>query len=196
LLQIDLPSPTTVGGKSESSADAAVHALELQRDAARATASMYDRLRSPVISAEAQLGVRAQNPIVGGGSSALFPVYRIGLSVSVPLSDGGSASANANVARAQAEEFAARSRELAQARQTARSQAQADTAAAQERLRIARELLALSERRVGEAEDRYEQAGGRIEAIAEANAMRRRANTEIVLAEIATARARYALQDQ
>jgi outer membrane protein TolC len=195
-LQIDLLPSSIAGGKSESSADAAVHALERQRDAARATASMYDRLHAPVIGADAQVGVRAQNPIVGGGLSGVFPMYRVGVSVSVPLWDGGSASANANVARAQAEELGARSRELSQARQTVRSQAEADAAAAQERLRIARELLALSERRVREAEERYEEAGGPVEAIAEANAMRRRANAEIVLAEIATARAHYALQDQ
>jgi outer membrane protein TolC len=195
-LQIDLPPSSTAGGKSESSADAAVDALERQRDAARATANMYDRLHAPVIGADAQVGVRAQNPIMGGGLSGVFPMYRVGVSVSVPLWDGGSARANANVARAQAEELAARSRELSQARETTHSQAEANAAAAQERLRIARELLALSDRRVSEAEERYEQAGGRIEAIAEANAMRRRANTEIVLAEIATARARYTLQDQ
>jgi outer membrane protein len=195
-LQIDLPPSRTAGATSESSADAAVHALDRRRDAAQATASMYDRLHAPVIGADAQVGVRAQNPIAGGGLSGVFPTYRVGVSVSVPLWDGGSASANANVARAQAEELAARSRDLSQARQTARSQAEADAAAAHERLGIARELLALSDGRVREAEERYEQAGGRIEAIAEANAMRRRANTEIVLAEIATARARYTLQDQ
>lgn len=195
-LRIDLPPSNVTGGDSEPSADAAVHALERQRDAARATATMYDRLHAPVIGADAQVGVRAQNPIAGGGSSGVFPMYRVGVSVSVSLWDGGSASANANVARAQAEELEARSHELSQARQTARSQAQADAAAAQERLRIARELLALSDRRVREAEERYEQAGGLVEAIAEANAVRRRANTEIVLAEIATARARYTLLDQ
>jgi outer membrane protein TolC len=196
VLQTGLPPSSTPDGTSESSADAAVQALERQRDAARATASMYDRLHAPVIGADAQVGVRAQNPIAGGGLSGVFPMYRLGVSVSVPLWDGGSASANANVARAQAEELAARSRELSQARQTARRGAEADAAAAQERLRIARELLALSDRRVREAEERYEQAGGSIEAIAEANATRRRANTEIVLAEIATARARYTLQDR
>jgi outer membrane protein len=167
-MQIDLPPSGTTGENAESSADAAVHALERQRDAARATAGM----------------------------SGVFPMYRVGVSVSVTLWDGGSASANANVARAQAEELAARSRELSQARQAARRQAEADAAAAQERLRIARELLALSDRRAREAEDRYEQARGPIEAIAEASAMRRRANMEIVLGEIATARARYALQDR
>ncbi len=194
-LQIDLPS-SSAGGPSRESADAAVDAVERQRDAARATASMYDHLHTPVISANAQVGIRVQNPITGGGLSGVFPTYRVGVSMSVPLSDGGSASANANVARAQAEELAARSRELSQARQSARSRAEADAAAAQERLRIARELLALSERRVRDAEERYEQARGPIEAIAEASAMRRRANMEIVLGEIATARARYTLQER
>lgn len=195
-LQLDRPSSTTAGEKSESGADAAVVALERQRDAARATASMYDHPHAPVIGAAAQVGVRAQNPVAGGGLAGVFPVYRVGVSVSVPLWDGGNASANANVARAQAEELAARSREVSQARQSARSQAEADAAAAQDRLRIARELLALSDTHVREAQERYEEAGGRIEAVAEANAVRRRANTEIVLAEIATARARYALHTQ
>jgi outer membrane protein len=196
VLQIDEPSSSIAGATPASSPDDAVHALERQRDAARATAIMYDRMHTPVIGAEAQIGVRAQNPIVGGGVSGVFPMYRVGVSLSVPLWDGGTASANANVARAQAEELGARSRELSQARQTARTQAEADAAAARERLGIARELLALSERRLREAEERYEEAGGRVEAIAEANAMRRRASTEIVLAEIATARAHYTLQDQ
>lgn len=195
-LQVALPPLSTSSDAPEHAADAAVLALERHRDAARATASLYERVHAPVVSADAQVGVRAQNPIAGGGLSGLFPTYRVGVSVSVALSDGGSANATANVARAEAEELAARSRELAQARRTVRSQAQADAAAAQERLRIARELLALSDRRGREAEERYEQAGGRVEAIAEAKAVRRRANMEIVLAEIAAARARYALQDR
>jgi outer membrane protein len=196
VLQIGPPPSPTAGGTSESSADAAVDALERQRDAARATASMYERQHAPVIGADAQVGVRAQNPIAGGGLSGVLPIYRISLSLSFALWDGGSASANANVARAQAEELAARSHEISQARQTARNRAETDAAAAQERLRIARELLALSDRRVREAEERYEEAAGSIEAIAEANAVRRRANAEIVLAEIAAARARYTLQDR
>jgi outer membrane protein len=195
-LQVDLPSSSTAGGTSESSADAAVRALERQRDAAQATASMYDRQRAPVIGADAQVGVRAQNAVVGGALSGVFPMYRVGVSVSVPLWDGGSASANANLARAQAEELAARSRELSQARQIDRSQAEVATTLAQDRLRIARELLALADTGVRDAEERYAQAGGRIEAIAEANAMRRRANAEIVLAEVAAARARYTLREQ
>jgi len=193
------PDPAASGARTSgagANADAAVDALERQRDAAQATASMYERQRAPVITADAQIGLRAQNPIVGGGSAGVFPVYRVGVSVNVPLSDGGSARANASIARAQADELAGRSRELSQARQTARSEADADQAAAQERLRIARDLLALSETRVREAQERYEEAGGRVEAIAEANAARRRANTEIVLAEIATARARFTLQDR
>jgi outer membrane protein TolC len=187
---------TTANAAADANADASVESLERQRDAAAATARMYESQHAPTIAAQAQVGVRAQNPIAGGGASAVFPVYRIGVSVNVPLFDGGGAQASAAAARAQAEELAARSREAEQARQTARQRAEADAAAAQERLRLARELLALSDTRVQDAEARYEEARGPIEAIAEANAMRRRANTEIVMAEVAAARARYTLQDQ
>jgi outer membrane protein TolC len=180
----------------EDRAYAAAQALERQSAAARATADLYERQRSPVIGADAQVGLRAQNPLAGDGTSGLFPVFRIGVSVTVPLWDGGSAAANAGAARAQAAELAARSRELAHVGSTARRGAGADVAAARERLAIARELRALSETRIRDAEDRYELAGGRIEAIAEAYALRRRASTEIVLAEVATARALYRLMGQ
>jgi outer membrane protein TolC len=195
-LQIERPLTSSAVGKPESGANAAARALEQQGDAARAMASMYDHLHAPVIGGDAQVGVRAQNPIIGGGLSGVFPMYRVGVSVSIPLWDGGSASANANIARAQAAELEARAREVSRARLTARGRAQADAVAAEERLRIARDLLALSDTQVREAQERYELAGGRVEAVAEAHAMRRRANMEIVLAEIATARARYVLLDE
>lgn len=189
-----IPPSGNAPGTFEQTADAAVDALEHQRDAARASASMYERQHAPVIGADAQVGIRAQNPIAGGGLSGAFPVYRVGVSVRVPLWDGGSARASANVARAQADEFAARSRELAEARLSERRQAEAQATAAEEQLRIARDLFALSDDRVREATERYAEAGGRVEAIAEAHAVRRRASTEIVLAEISAARARYTLE--
>lgn len=193
VLQSEDAAPSTIGANAPGG-DAAVDALERQRDAARATASMYDRPHAPVVGADAQIGVRTENPIGGGGVSGAFPFYRVGVSINIPLWDGGSASASAGAARAEADELAARARELSEARETARARAQTDVDAAREQLVIARELLALSDRRVREAQERYEQAGERIEGVAEAMAMRRRANTEIVLAEVAVARARYSLQ--
>ncbi len=195
ILRIDQATPLGGERRPEVSADAAAVALERQSEAARATASLHERQRAPVIATEAQLGLRAQNPLLGDGVSGAVPVFGVGLSVRIPLADGGSARAMATVARAQADELAARALELTQARQTARRQAEADGAAAELRRRIARELLALSDTRVRDAEERYELAGGRVEAIADATAMRRRASLESVLAEIAAARARFTLQD-
>jgi outer membrane protein TolC len=71
-------------------------ALEQKADAATAVAESFAHEHAPFVSTSAEAGVRGQ-------ATSMFPAYRVGITVTVPLWDGGLASAQAQSARAQAE---------------------------------------------------------------------------------------------
>ena len=81
-----------------------VEALEKQQEAAHQEARMHRKARVPVLAIVGQTGL-------AGVNERVFPMYRLGLSLSVPLWDGGRAVALARAADAQASELDARARE-------------------------------------------------------------------------------------
>jgi outer membrane protein TolC len=171
LLEIDSSdSGTDAGWKAE--------ALERQRDAARQEAQMYRKGRVPVLAVIGQTGV-------AGVNERVFPMYRLGLNLAVPLWDGGRAVAMAHSADAQASELDARAREAHLARNDRRQQALLDRQHAEEQLALVDSLVAVSEKRVGQAQTSYDLGASVLEAVADARAELRDAQSRRVQIQVA-----------
>jgi outer membrane protein len=181
------PDPTilasgVVGQERAEPRDPSLTALEEQRSAARASARVHDHAFAPVLGAQAQAGVQ-------GTGHSVFPVYRLGLNLSVPLWDGGADAAARAEAEAQAAELAARSVEYTQQRDHARARSQAAQAQAQRRIALATELVELTRTRLTQLEEGYPLGAATRKDLADARAAVQRANTELVLAQAMRAEA-------
>lgn len=167
---------------SDSGTDAGweVEALEHRRDAARQEARMYRKGRVPVLAILGQTGV-------AGVNERVFPMYRLGLNLAVPLWDGGRAVAMAQAADAQASELEARARDAQIAQNDDRQQALLDRQHAEEQLVLANSLVAVSEKRVGQAQTSYDLGASVLEAVADARAALRDAQSRRVQIQVARA---------
>jgi outer membrane protein TolC len=157
-----------------------VEALERQREAAREEARMHRKGRVPVLAIIGQTGV-------AGVNERVFPMYRLGLSLSVPLWDGGRAVALARAADAQASELDARAREAHLSRDEDSQQALLDRTNAEEQLALAKSLVSVSETRVEQAQTSFELGAGDVEAVADARTALRDARSRRVQIQIARA---------
>ena len=167
-------------GDSGTDAGWEVEALEHQRDAARQEAQMYRKGRVPVLAILGQTGV-------AGVNDQVFPMYRLGLNLAVPLWDGGRAVAMAQAADAQASELEARARDAQIAQNDDRQQALLDRKHAEEQLVLANSLVAVSEKRVGQAQTSYDLGASVLEAVADARAALRDAQSRRVQIQVARA---------
>jgi outer membrane protein TolC len=139
-------------------------ALEGRRDALLATAEAHRSGSLPVVGANADLGLRAQGATV-------FPLYRVGLTLSIPLLDGGAQSALANEAASRAGEFASLAGEARAGAAIARRQA------------------------VRSAKDQRELDGGDADAVVRARIRLSRAELEVLVARVTRVRAILALSE-
>jgi outer membrane protein TolC len=171
LLQIDSKN-------SGSDAGWQIEALELQRDAARQEAQMHRKSRVPMLAIIGQTGV-------AGVNERVFPMYRLGLNLAVPLWDGGRAIAMAHAADAQANELDARTRDAHVVLNDERQQALLDRKHAEEQLTLANSLVAVSEKRVEQAETSYNLGASDLEAVADARVALRDAQSRLVQIQIA-----------
>lgn len=181
---LDREAPKPPAGDS----DATATALDGQRDAALATARAAELGRAPTLAAAAEAGIRGQ-------SEELFPAYRAGVTLVVPLWDGGAMSARAAAARAQAAELSARSRELRDKKRAVKSRAQSEVAGAAARLAAAERLRAAAAKLAGDAEERYRLGDGPVEQVLEARTQLARADHEVLLAKLARAEAALRLRE-
>lgn len=165
------PTPRT-------SEDAKLRALQLEQAAASKAAEAQGKGRSPVLGATAAAGLEAQ-------STTFFPIYNVGVSLSIPLWDGGGADAAESAARARSEGVGAQIRQHEAGSSQQDRQRALEIEHAGKRLETADALLASCTVQLAEAEARYDLGGGGIETIAVARAMMRRAQTEVLLAKIA-----------
>jgi outer membrane protein TolC len=136
-------------------------ALELQREAAHQEARMHRKGRLPVLAAVGQTGF-------AGVNERVFPMYRLGLNLAVPLWDGGRAVALGRAADAHAGELGARAREARLARKEARQQALLDREHAEGQLALANRLVSVSQTQVEQAQLSFELGAGDVEAVADA----------------------------
>jgi outer membrane protein TolC len=174
---------------SGSDAGWEVEALERQRDAARQEAQMYRKGRAPVLAVVGQTGV-------AGVNERVFPMYRLGVNLAVPLWDGGRAVAMAHAADAQASELDARARDARIARADERRQALLDRQHAENQLALANSLVTVSEKRVGQAQTSYDLGARDLEAVANARAALRDVQSRRVQIQIARADAVLRLKDK
>jgi outer membrane protein TolC len=175
------PDTSLLGIESKESAgdaDWEVEALERQRDAAHQEARMHRKGRVPVLAVVGQTGL-------AGVNERVFPMYRLGLNLAVPLWDGGRAVAMARAADARASELDARARDARMARGDERQQALLDRAHAEDQLAIANSLVSVSETRVEQAQTSYDLGAGDVEAVADARTALRDAQSRRVVIQIA-----------
>lgn len=163
-----------------------VRALEAQRNAALETARAHRLAHAPVLAAGADAGIAAQ-----GGE--LFPVYRVGVSLSMSLLDGGHASASSELATARADELAALARSARNDAALQTAQAEAELATLERQLGLAEQLLALAKQAVLEAEARNEEGQGGFELVSRARLQQTTAERGLFEARVARARARLRL---
>lgn len=175
--------------------------------AAHAMAGAQTKLNRPQLGVSLSAGVRSSTqtittinprneagdpvpPKTDPGETRIFPLYGAGLTLNIPLWDGGLTKASAAAARARAEEARADLAEFELERSFAQSQAELDRDSALTRLKTAEELVEVCAARLKDAEDGYELGASSIDLIAQARALLRRAETEALMARVDHAAAR------
>ena len=173
-----LLSVDTGATRSEKKWD--IQALELRRDAARKEAEMHRKTRVPVLAVIGRTGI-------AGVNEQVFPMYQLGLNLSVPLWDGGRAISLAHAAEARAVELDALARDARLERTDEWTEARLERENAEAQLVIADALVTVSEKRVGQAEASYDLGAGDLESVANARAALREAQSRRVQIQVARA---------
>jgi outer membrane protein TolC len=167
--------------------DQALDVLERQRDAALSAARAAERWRAPQIEIGGEVGV-------SGVDAQLFPAYRAGVSITIPLLDGGALAASADQYRAEAHGLDARRERLVKQIAAARRAAETALESAGEELAMSLELLATAETLLSEAEDHYRSGSDTLERVLSAQRSLLQARREVLASKLETARARLELQ--
>jgi len=166
--------------------DAQLGALKLQREAALSAARAADRGAAPVLDVGADLGVQ-------GVQDHVFPVYKAGVTLSMPIWDGGLGKAQAAVHRAEARGVEARMQATEQRIRAEQNAARGRLQAAAEDLRLSNELLATAELMLSQAEEHYRAGSDTLERVLNAQRSLVQARREVLTAQLETARARLEL---
>ncbi len=151
----------------------ALKALRQRRDAAQASARAHAHTWAPVLSGLAQAGVYGQKATV-------FPSYRVGITLSVPLWDGGTEHAREDIARATADELSAQASDLGRSLSSAEAMARADYQSASARVKVADEFLNAAQAAVAAAEERYQLGDGSVEDVIKARAQANEASLRLL----------------
>lgn len=166
--------------------DTRVHALREQRSAAQASARVHDHAFQPVLSANAQAGVQGLN-------NNLFPVYRVGVSVVVPLWDGGAERANRAQSQARAAQLGAQAEQLERGLERAEQRRRMLLRQAERRIGVAEKLVEVCSARLSQLEDGWTLGAASYADLSDARSALSRAQTELVLAQTMRAQARLGL---
>jgi outer membrane protein TolC len=155
-----------------------IMALTKERASALATARFYEHSRAPVLSAAVRAGVRGQG-------EQIFPDYRAGISLAVPLWDGGAGAAHAAESRQEAAAVDARAREQRAAIDVELLRAKSNWLSEGRRLTLAEALYAEAAARTRDAEQRYAVGESNLEIVLAAASNLSRAEREVILARVA-----------
>jgi outer membrane protein TolC len=167
-LPVEPPGPD-LGQKAQ------MNALREQQTAAHALARAHDHAFTPVLSANAQAGVQ-------GLDDHVFPVYRVGVSLLVPLWDGGAEAALRAQAQARGAQLGAQAEALERAAARARTRSRMLKDQADRRIAIADRLLTVCSTRVSQLEAASPLGAASYLELADARNAAARAETELVLA--------------
>ncbi|HEX4355306.1 MAG TPA: TolC family protein [Polyangiales bacterium] len=173
--------------KVDDEHDPSLMTLEQQRTAALATARVHDHAFAPILGAQAQAGVQGQGGVV-------FPMYRVGLNINVPIWDGGSDAAARSASEARAAELAAQATQYKQDRAHQLKKNQIGVAQAERRMDLVKQLLELTHARLSQLEEGYPLGAATLQELADARAAVQRANTEWVLAQATRAESLLGVQ--
>jgi outer membrane protein TolC len=165
----------------------ALDVLDRQRDAALSAARAAGRWRAPQLEIAAELGA-------SGIDEQLFPAYRAGVALNIPIFDGGAMSASADQYRAEARGLDARRERLAKEIAAARRAAETALASASEELGMSLALLATAEALLSEAEDHYRSGSDTLERVLSAQRSLVQARREVLTSKLENARARLELR--
>ncbi|MEY2932809.1 MAG: Outer rane efflux protein [Pseudomonadota bacterium] len=160
--------------------------LELQRQAALSAARAADRGAAPVLDAAAEVGVQGQD-------TRVFPVYKAGITLSVPIYDGGARKAQAAVYRADARALEARLKASEQKLRASRAAAHSRLESAAAELALSQSLLDTAELMLTQAEEHYKAGSDTLERVLTAQRSLVAARREVLTAQLETARARLEL---
>jgi outer membrane protein TolC len=166
----------------ETGALSNLEALRLEGSAAHSSAQSQRRSRAPLLSATVEGGLRGQ-------TTQVFPQYRVGLSLTVPLLDGGLANASAALADAQASELSAQAAEAREKLENERSRAAGGSERAQRRLTTAQQLLAAAREQLSHARDQLELGTAPPDLVIKARQLVAQAELEVLAARVARAQA-------
>jgi outer membrane protein TolC len=179
---------TAAGGPSPGIGhDQALDVLDRQRDAALSAARAAGRWRAPQVEITGELGA-------SGVDEQLFPAYRAGVALNIPIFDGGAMSASADQYRAEARGLDARRERLAKEIAAARRAAETALTSASEELGMSLELLAMAETLLSEAEDHYRAGSDTLERVLSAQRSLVQARREVLTSKLENARARLELR--
>jgi outer membrane protein, multidrug efflux system len=159
-------------------------ALRLQKRAALTNARAQRRARAPQLSASLEAGIRGQ-------TSQLFPLYRAGVSLSMPLFDAGLVSASAALADAQAAELSALTQQQRELVESEQRRVDVELTLSQRRLIAVQSLLAAARDELERSRAQLELGQGQREVVVQAG--RRVAQAELELLSARINRARVAL---
>jgi hypothetical protein len=180
------PGAVRANASDVSGPEQALQALDRQRGAALSAAEAADRARAPVLELGAELGVQGQD-------FEVFPAYRAGISLAIPLYDGGALSAQADQHRAEARGLEARRARLAQQIETQRRAAENALRSAGEELTMSLALLTTAETLLSEAEDHYRSGSDTLERVLSAQRSLVQARREVLTSKLDNARAQLEL---
>jgi outer membrane protein len=166
--------------------DQRLQALQRKRAAALSAATAADRSRAPQLDVSGELGVQGQD-------TQLFPSYRAGLSLSIPLYDGGVQSALADQYRADALGLEARRLLLERQLTAKRRAAEHALSSAGEELTMSLALLGTAEALLAEAEEHYRAGSDTLERVLSAQRSLVQARREVLTSKLETAKARLEL---
>lgn len=178
--------PQAVTAAPDDARQSLLGALEQQRQAALSAARATDRAAAPVLDAAGEIGVQGQD-------TRLFPVYKAGITLSVPLWDGGARSAQAAVHRAEARGLEARLKASEQKLNASRAAAHSRLSSAAEELKLSQALLGTAELMLSQAEEHYKAGSDTLERVLTAQRSLVAARREVLTAQLETARARLDL---
>lgn len=179
-------NPPAPRAPQRTGSDPALIALERQQQAALSAARAADHGGIPVLDASAELGVQGQE-------TQVFPVYRVGLSLSIPLWDGGRQASQAAVHRAEAHGIEARLRAVEKGIRAREEAARSRYRAASAELRLSLMLLATAELMLSEAEEHYRAGSDTLERVLGAQRSLVQARREVLTTQLEAARARLEL---
>jgi outer membrane protein TolC len=164
-----------------------VDALHKKQQAALATARAHEHNWYPILSAEGEGGLRGQE-------NRWFPVYQVGVNLTVPIWDGGAESARAEMARAEAMALQHQSKQTQYALSARRSSLQRVYRSAAERVQLAEQVRSLVAEELRNAEERYTLGRGAIEAVLDARGALTRADSDLLITRLGRAEAAMNLE--